>query len=667
MAQTTAQTTCPLDCPDTCTLEVTLEQGRVTKIDGDFRNPVTDGYICSKVRKYPNHVYGPDRLLYPAVRKGPKGSGQFSRIPWSEALDEIAHQMRVLVQSQGGSSILPFSYGGSNGILTQGAMDERLFRRLGSLRLAHTVCAAAAGAAAKGLYGKMPGVSYPDYEHAELIVIWGANPSASGIHLVPVVRRAQEKGARLVVVDPRKTPLAKKADLHLPLKPGTDLPLALTMIRALFHSGKADQSFLAEHATGADQLRSKAEPWTVERAAECCDLAAEDIQSFIDLYASASPALLRCGWGQERNRNGGSATAAILALPAVAGKFGVRGGGFTASNSSAWAGLGDSLAGEPEQETREVNMNRLGRELLDDQDPIRLLFVYNANPLATLPRQDLVRRGLEREDLFTVVFDQVMTDTAKYADIVLPATTFLEHHDLRTGYGAFTLQSVEPVIDPVGEARSNNEVFERLLQLLDLEKDGDTPSSRLFRSALSDAGLTTRQQMDLEQKGATAPGFGDQPIQFVDIMPRTADGKVHLFPEALDQESPEGLYSYQPDPATEEAPLTLISPATRKTVSSTLGQLWPGTVPIEMHPADAAARAISSGDEVRVFNAFGEVKASVRITEDLRPGVVFLPKGIWSRHTHNGWTSNVLCPDTATDLAGGACFNDARVEVEKAG
>ena len=668
MAQTTAQTSCPLDCPATCTLQVTLEKGRVTKIDGDHRNPVTDGYICSKVRNFHRHIYGPDRLLYPAIRKGPKGSGQFARIPWAEALDKIAHRMRVLVKEHGGSCILPFSYGGSNGILTQGAMDERLFRRLGTLRLAHTVCAAATGAAAKGLYGKMPGVAYADFEDAELIVIWGANPSASGIHLVPTIRKAQEKGARLVVVDPRRTPLAKKADLHLALRPGTDLPLALAMIRELFHRGSADLRFLAEHATGVDELQAKAEPWTLERAAEACGLSIEDIQAFTDIYASASPALLRCGWGQERNRNGGSATAAILALPAVAGKFGVRGGGYTASNSGAWSHLGDdSLIAEPEQNTRVVNMNRLGRELLVEQDPIRMLFVYNSNPLATLPRQDLVRKGLEREDLFTVVFDQVKTDTARFADVILPATTFLEHHDLRAGYGAFTLQSVEPVIDPVGEALPNGEVFEQLLQLLNLEREKDVPASLMFRTALRHPGLSTRQKMDMQKKGATQPEFGDRPIQFVDVMPRTADRKIHLFPEALDHESPEGLYAFQSDPATAEAPLALISPATRKTISSTLGQMWQETVQLEMHPEDATARGIANGDEVRIFNRFGEVRTRVRVTDELRPGVVFLPKGLWARHTQNGWTSNVLCPDTATDLGAGACFNDTRVEVEKVG
>lgn len=659
-----ARTSCPLDCPDTCSLEVTLEAGRVVKLDGDRRNPLTDGYICNKVRGFPKHVYGKERLLYPALRVGKKGDGEFKRIPWAEALDKIAYRMRKLRSEHGGESILPFSYGGSNGKLTQDTTDERLFRRLGSLRLAKTVCAAAAGAAAKGLYGNMAGVAFDDYLHSELIVIWGANPSASGIHMVPIIRRAQKAGARLVVIDPRRTPLAKQADLHLALRPGTDLPLALCVIRELFDRDLADHDFLDRHATGVDPLKAKAEPWTPTDTAAECGIDAADIERFIELYSQASPAVIRCGWGLERNRNGGSATAAILALPAVAGKFGVRGGGYTASNSSLWKSIaGESLIGAPEPDTRRVNMNRLGEELLRQDTPVRLLFVYNANPMATLPRQDLVARGLEREDLFTVVFDQVMTDTARYADLVLPATTFLEHRDLRPGYGAITLQTVEPVIAPVGEARNNGEVFADLIERLGLQEEDDLAPQNMFHHVLSHSSLTVEQRMKLESRGATPPANGAHPVQLVDTMPLTDDQKIHLFPDSLDRESPQGLYSYRPDPDRER--LALISPATKQTVSSTLGQLMQGSAALEMCSDDAAARGLATGDSIRMSNEFGEVRLRLKINDDLRPGVVFLPKGIWQRHTDNGWTSNALCPDTLTDLGAGACFNDARVRVEK--
>ncbi|MEO1084822.1 MAG: molybdopterin-dependent oxidoreductase, partial [Acidobacteriota bacterium] len=653
-----------LDCPDTCSLDVQVTEGRVTKIDGNRRNPVTAGYICSKVRRFDRHVYGPDRIMTPLRRVGAKGEGSFEPIPWDEALAEVTAQLRQVADEHGGEAILPFSYGGSNGSLTQDTLDARLFRRLGASRLARTVCAAATTAAVTGLYGKMPGVSYEDYPEAKLIVLWGANPSASGIHLVPYIQQAQKSGAKLVVIDPRRTPLAKRADLHLALRPGTDLPLALAVMRRLFEGGGADREFLAAHATGADVLESRARDWSIEAAAETCGLDAHDVEAFADLYAAASPALIRCGWGQERNRNGGGATAAILALPAVAGKFGVRGGGYTASNSAAFPLDVESLVNEPVVETRRLNMNRLGRQLLDPDSGIHALFVYNANPLATIPRQDWVRRGLEREDLFTVVSEQVMTDTARYADVVLPATTFLEHRDLRKAYGAFALQTVTPVIEPVGEARSNGRLFGDLLRTLGLEKPGDLDADALFDALLERGGLSDEQRREIVEDGYTAPAFGDRPVQMRDVRPKTADGKIHLVPEDLDAEAGP-LYRYRPDPATDDAPLALLSPATRRTISSTLGQLRAEAIPVELHADDAAARNLRTGDRVRVWNDFGEVHSTVLINADLRPGVACLPKGMWCHQTDSDNTGNALVPDTYTDIAGGACFNDARINVAK--
>jgi anaerobic selenocysteine-containing dehydrogenase len=322
----TVRTACPLDCPDSCTLDITVEKGRIVKIDGGHVNPVTKGYICAKVRRFTDRVYGEDRLLYPAVRKGAKGSGTFTRVSWGEALDLIAARMLEIREKYTAEAILPFCYGGSNGLLTQDTNDATLFRAFGTSRLARTVCAAPTGAANQMLYGKMPGVSYQDYVHAKLIVLWGVNPGASGIHLVPYVKEARAAGATLVVIDPRATSLARQADLHLAPRPGTDLPIALAIHRHLFENGLADEAFLREHATGVDQLRERAREWTFERAASVSGVPADKIQQLADAYAAASPALIRCGWGLERNRNGGSAAAAILALSAVGGKFGVRGG-----------------------------------------------------------------------------------------------------------------------------------------------------------------------------------------------------------------------------------------------------------------------------------------------------------------------------------------------------
>lgn len=428
------ETACPLDCPDSCSLQVSVADGRVAKIDGARRHDVTDGYICAKVRRFAKRLYGPLRVRHPYVRVGEKGQAAFSRVSWEEAIERIAARLRDVRDQWGGEAILPYSYGGSNGLLTQDTTDARLFRRLGASRLARNVCAAPTGAAAKALYGKMPSVTYQDFVDARLIVIWGANPSVSGIHLVPYIQKARKAGAKLVVVDPRLTPLARQADLHLPVRPGTDLPLALALHRHLFTSGAADSEFLDRHTRGAAALRERAEEWTCERAAAVTGLQPDVVRAFAELYAAARPALIRCGWGLERNRNGGSAAAAVLALPAVGGKFGVRGGGYTMSNSSAWS-ITRTWIGEDEPPTRVVNMNHLGRMLTEHPTPpIMALFVYNCNPAVTVPDQNRVLRGLARDDLFTVVFDQVLTDTAAFADVVLPATTFLETYDLARAY-----------------------------------------------------------------------------------------------------------------------------------------------------------------------------------------------------------------------------------------
>lgn len=655
----TVRTACPLDCPDSCTLEVTVENGRIQKIDGGDANPVTRSFICSKVRRFDERVYGEDRLLYPAVRKGAKGSGTFERVTWTEALELVARRMREIKAEHGGEAILPYYYGGSNGLLTQNTNDAELWRAFGTSRLDTTICAAPTGAANLALYGKMPGVVYEDYVHAKLIVLWGVNPSASGIHLIPYIKDAQAAGAKLVVIDPRRTSLAKKADLYLAPRPGSDLPLALALHRVLFEEGHADLAFLAEHADGADRLRAAAAPWTIDKAAAEAGVDAADLRTLADLYVAASPALVRCGWGLERNRNGGNAAAAVLALPSVGGKFGVRGGGFSMSNSLAFGLKSAQWIDTPEPPTRLVNMNHLGRALLEYRTPpVHMLFVYNGNPLATAPDQNRVLKGLQREDLFTVVFEQVFTDTCRYADVVLPATTFLEQYDIAKSYGPIALQLVRPVIEPQGETRTNAQVFSELAERLGVGTAEDETDTLLrITSRMGGPGR------EVLEHGSATPPYGGAPVQFVDVFPLTPDRKVHLFPVEIAGEAPAGLYGYQADPATEQFPLALISPATEKSVSSTLGELRERAAMIHINPADAAERGITQSDAVRVFNGLGEMHCPANLTADVRPGTVSFSKGVWRKNTYNGSTSNALVPDSLTDLGGGACFNDARVQV----
>jgi anaerobic selenocysteine-containing dehydrogenase len=664
----TRSTACPLDCPDLCGLTVTVDQGRVVEVNGDRRGPVTDGFICGKVRKIADHMYGEDRLTTPLLRTGAKGSGRWATASWDAALDEIAGRIAAIRERSGGEAILPYNYGGSNGWLTEGALATRFFRRLGASNLDRTLCAAATSAATRGLYGVMPGVALEDYVDAKLIVLWGVNPSATSIHLVPVIERARQAGAQLVVIDPRATPLARRADLHLALRPGTDLPVALAAIAALFDRGLAARDFLAAHATGADELAARAGRWTIDGAAREAGIAPAALERFVELYAAASPAVIRCGWGVERNRNGGSAVAAVLALPAVAGKFGVRGGGYTMSNGDArWTMSSDAAIAEPAPATRTINMSEIGRVLHTVRDPrIECLFVYNCNPVATAPDQRTVIEQLARDDLFVIVHDQVMTDTARLADIVLPATTFLEHREIRRGYGTMRLFDSPPIVAPVGESRSNNQLFGALIDRFGLARPGDaTTDAELSAATFAASPHGAELVAQLARDGIATPPEGTRPLPFVDVFPDTADRRIHLVAAKLDREASHGLYTYQPDPGTADYPLALISPALATQISSTFGQLRKAPGQLELSPADAATRGIRSGDRVRIWNTLGEVECIARIASDVRDGVCVLAKGLWRRHTGNGYTANALIAPTFADLAGQAAYNDARVQVAR--
>lgn len=670
MATDLFRTACPLDCPDACSLSVEVADGRLGRVDGwrsdgGGGNPLTRGLICGKVRRVGRHLECAERLATPLVRVGPKGSGEFRPVDWDEALGQVVERLGEIVERHGPESVLPVYYGGSNGLLTQGAADATFFRRLGAARLEATLCAAPSGAALEALYGKLPGIGLDELESSsELIVVWGANPHASGIHLVPRIEAARARGARLVVVDPRRTPLARRADLHLAPRPGTDLPLALAVANLLFERGQADLEFLARHASGVEEFRRVAGAWSAERAAAECGVEAREIEHLAELYGATRRAVIRLGYGPERNRNGGFACAAILALPAVAGHFGAPGAGYIASAGGAWRGLLGDACEDPDRASRVVNLNRLGRELLEpDGDPIRAVFVYNANPVATLPDQERVRRGLAREDLLSVVFDAVRTDTAELADVILPATTFLEHSDIVRSYGVPGLLDVRPVLDARGSARSNHAVFTELAERMGLLGEGELPGeSELRHRILAPFVAAGHDPTPLELDGYLPAPIEGAPV--VDRTPPTPDGRIQLMPAAFSAH-PQGPYGYRPE-AGVSGPLALISAALPNTISSTFAQLIPGQVPLGMHPRDAEARGLVEGDRVRVFNELGQVITTLELDPDLRPGVVSLPKGLWARHTQNGRTANALVPDHLSDLGRGACFNDARVEVERA-
>ncbi len=672
---TTTSQLCPLDCPDACSLSVTVEDGRVTKVTGDHRNPVTAGYICGKVRRFPKYMYGADRVQRPYIRRAGVSKEARSEDPlkafreatWDEALEVVTQRFAGVREEFGGQAILPACYGGSNGYLSHGVTDERFFRRLGASRLLPTICAAPSGAAQALTYGRMPGVAFQDFAHARLIVLWGMNPSSSGIHAVPFVKEAVKAGARLVVVDPRQIQLAKGADLHLALRPGTDLPVALALANWLFEHGRIDEAFVAASVVGVTEFRERAAQWPIARAAEVAGVAPQDLETLAGWYADASPALIRCGWGVERNRNGASAVGAVLALPALAGKFGVRGGGYTMSNSRAWTLSTEPVVGQTPPTVREVNMNQLGRALTElSNPPIKALYVYDGNPASTFPDQERVRRGMARPDLFTVVHEQVWTDSCRYADVVLPAPTFLEQPEMYRGYGNYVLQKAGAAVPPVGLARSNFDVFLALCDRLGLSREGDVRDVEVAARAIVAADPDgERIWRELGERGLAVPTIGNAPVQFGDLFPGTPDGKVHLWDEAADAEAPAGLWGYQPDPATAQYPLALISPSSADRITGTFGNLRAKVAVLSIHPRDAKRRSVGDGDGLRVFNALGELHCVARVTDEVRPGVVEMPKGVWDRETSSGNSANALCPDTLSDLGGGACFNDARVQVER--
>jgi len=659
---------CPLDCPDRCSLEVTVEDGRVVALDGSHVNPETQGFICSKVRRFPERVYGPDRLLHPMRRVGAKGAGAFERISWDQAIGLIADRLRRVADRWGGEAILPYSYGGSNGLIGQGTMDARFFARLGASRLDRAVCAAPTGVVASAMIGKMAGVAFPDYVHARLILLWGGNPWHSNIHLLPYLKAAKARGARVVLLDPRRTGSAAYVDEWLPVHPGTDGVVALAMIRHLAKIDRVARGFLREHCTGAETPLAAAEPWTFERAAQVSRVPARQIATLAEAYAEADPALVRIGWGLERNRNGGSAVAAILALVALAGKFGRQGGGYTLSNSEAFRVDDARLLGWPEAETRVINMNLLGRGLQGSvQDPpIQALFVYDCNPVVTVPDQNAIVRGLLREDLFSVVFDSVLTDTARYADVLLPAVTFLEQSEVYHSYGSYGLHLTRPVIPAQGEARPNEDVFRELAGAMGFEEPEfrEDAQALLERTLAAVEGPLAERPQAAERRDFVPFDFpGPAPVQFATAFPGTPDAKLHLSPPELGPR----LYAYREDASDPRFPLALISPATDKTINSVLGELVHGEARLSIHPEDARVRGVTSGVPIRVFNDLGEVHCLAQVDDRVRPGVVSLPKGLWRRSFRNGAVSTALCPDTLSEIGGGACFNDARVELAPLG
>ncbi|HMH51176.1 MAG TPA: molybdopterin-dependent oxidoreductase [Candidatus Acidoferrum sp.] len=675
MSVVTHPSVCPLDCPDTCSLSVSVENDVIVSIRGSHANPYTAGVLCAKVpAAYPEFVHGEGRLRTPLRRVGKKGEGRFERIGWDEALDLIHQRFTAIMAEHGPQAILPLNYAGPHGFLAGGSMDLRFFHKLGaSLLDRRPLCGGIRSEAWVGTFGAVPGIRPEQAEAAKLIVAWGNNVTWTNLHFVPIINRARRAGGKLVVVDPKRTKIAEQADLHLALRPGTDVVLAWAVTNELECAGALDREFIARHVQGFDQYMERVRRYPVDVAAQICGVPEAQIREFAEWFQTASPVAVSVGNGLERNQNGGSGVRAVFALPALAGKLGVRGGGLVNGAGFAFPKTPARLA-RPEfipSNTRTINIIDVGRDLLDPKlsPPIKALFVYNHNPLVVHPEQNRLRRGLERDDLFIVGCDVVMTDSLDYADVVLPACSHFEHHDLFAAYGTHWLQRSEPVIPPQAEALPNTEIFRRLAARFGFTDPAFTATdAELMDDALdpTDARLDGVRPSRLPTDRAIAmTAKGEEFTLFANVFPKTPSGKVELESTYLRNKYGAPLADFRP--VESRYPLALISPASDKRITATFGGCRDSaaTPPLEMHPDDANARGLRDGDRVKVWNDLGEVHLTLEVTADVPPGVVCSLKGAWMRTTDNGQTVSALAPSHHADISEGACYNDARVEVAR--
>jgi len=679
MATTEHPSVCTFDCPDTCSLTVTVTDGRIAKVRGSETVPFTAGVICTKVAQdMPAWTHGPHRILHPLRRTGPKGAGQFERISWQEALDTIHARVSAVIAAHGPQAVAPLNYAGPHGMLAYESMSARFLNKLGASQLYRRgLCGGVRAEAWAGTYGAVPGLP-PEYAAgAKLNIVWGNNATVANLHLVRRIRQSMRLGGKLVVVDPLRTKIAEQADMHVQLLPGTDTVFAWAVAAEIERINALNPAFITKHVHGFNEFMALAREWPAARAAATCGVPAEQIRTLARWMAEISPLVMAPGNGLERGRHGGSAIRAAIALPALLGKFG-NGSGIVLGAGNAFPKTMAKLQ-RPDlipPGTRTLNLTQLGRHLADDdlETPVRALFIYNHNPIVVHPDQNRMRRGLAREEIFSVGIDVSLNESMAYCDVVLPAANHFEYPDLYGAYGQHWLQRAEAVIPPPGEALPNTEIFRRLAarfgfddpcfkasdyELMDDAVDPADPRLKGMRPSQ----IPVSKAIQMQAEG------GQDFVLFETVMPGTPSGKVELKSEALAQRW--GAQALLPtwSPGENSYPLRLISPASDRRISSTLGELEPSAKapPLLMHSRDAAARDVRTGDAVRVHNGMGEVFLTVSVTDAVPPGVVSSEKGAWLRTTPNGQTISALVDARMqADLAAGACYNDTRVEVGRA-
>ncbi|MEX2179797.1 MAG: molybdopterin oxidoreductase family protein [Gemmatimonadaceae bacterium] len=686
MTATVIRGACPHDCPDTCAMLVTVEDGRATRVAGDPDHPFTNGFLCTKVNRYVERTYHEDRLLYPMRRVGPKGEGRFERISWDDALTEIAEKLGSIARSPHGSqAILPYSYAGTMGVVQANSIDRRFFHTLGASMLDRTICSTAGGMGMRMTVGANIGADAEGIPQSDLVLLWGTNTLTSNPHMWPFVLRARENGARVIAIDPIKTRTAAQCDEWIGIRPGTDAALALGMMHVIFDRGLEDRDFLAKHTLGERELRERAREYPPDRVAKITGLAEHDVVTLGERYGRSAAAFIRVNYGLQRHAGGGMAVRTIACLPAIVGHWRRPGGGVQLSTSANFAFDKNALE-RPDlsPEVRTINMIRLGEALTRPDagvggPPVRAMIVYNSNPAAVAPDRNEVLKGLAREDLFTVVLEHFQTDTADWADIVLPATTQLEHWDVHLSYGHHYLTLNRPSIEPLGEAKPNSEIFRLLADRMGLAepslRDDDLTLIRqsLASTSVKFQGITFDE---LLERGWMRLNVPTPYLPFEHGAFPTPSGKCEFYSARLKEMGLDPVPTYTPPYESPERdatlvarfPLTLISSPAHQFLNTTfvnIGALKRAAREPEcvIHPADAERRAIGAGMRVVIHNDRGAFTAVARVEDSIREGVVWAPSIWWGKFAADGANANQTTSQRVTDMGNGPVFYDNQVEV----
>ena len=683
--------TCPHDCPDTCALLITVEDGVATHVKGDPDHPTTAGVLCTKVARYAERTYHPDRLLHPLRRIGNKGEGKFERISWDQALSEIASRLNAIA-ARAPQAILPYSYCGTMGLVQGESMSARFFHQLGASQLDRTICAMAGATGYKYSIGASVGTDLEQFQDAKLILIWGGNPVASNLHFWMRAQEAKRRGAKLIAIDPYRSLTAEKCNQHIALLPGTDAALALGMMHVLIRDALLDDDYIARHTLGFEQLKARAAEWPPARVAAICGITAAEVEGLARDYGGAArrgePVAIRVNYGVQRVRGGGMSVRNIACLPALVGAWRHAAGGIQLSSSGAFP-VNRGVLQRPDLLTapvRTINMSTIGDDLLREASPefgpkIEALIVYNANPVAIAPESSKVLQGFLREDLFTVVLEHFQTDSADYADIVLPATTQLEHVDAHLAYGHLYMMANNAAIAPLGEAKANTEIFRLLAARMGFDDPCFRDSDEQLGALAFDAGDVRAVHFDwdaLKQRGWQKLNMPAAP--FADGAFLTPSGKCEFYSASMQADGHDPLPSYTPPyeslasnpDLARRYPLAMISPPARNFLNSSFVNVTSlraaeGEPHLDIHPDDSAARAIVDGDMVRIFNARGSFIAKARVTAKARAGLVVGLSVWWKKLAVDGKNANEVTSQRLTDMGRGPTFYDTLVQVEKAG